>query len=82
MPELPEECSFYWQAYKELIGSRGVCDTVPISEVKSYCDLFKITDSEMIVFLIKFVSGLTEEMLQYKEERQQREARLAKMGSR
>lgn len=78
-PELPEYLDFAWSVYNDLSGCRNECDCIPISEIKAYCEFYGISDPLIRAFLVKIISGLNREMVEYKDEKRKREERVGKL---
>lgn len=56
--------------------SRNESGTVPVSEIKAYCEFYGIKDMEFRRTLLLFVNGMIEELLDYQDtKRKQEEAK-------
>jgi hypothetical protein len=61
MPLIEDYAHFYWVAFNVLSGSRRIGmgnGSIPLSEIRGYCDEYLIKDVESRIFLIEVVSEL------------------------
>jgi hypothetical protein len=73
MPQLDVRQVYFWNAYQQLTGSRRVSMSgalpIPISEIRAYCELFKIHDVEDIESLLNGINSLDQVYLDYVAEK-------------
>lgn len=63
------ENDFMWYAYMVLRRSKSENGHVPISEIKGFCDLFRIEEPSQIYRLMGFIAALGNVELEYVNNR-------------
>ncbi len=72
MPQLTIPQRLHYEAFEALASSRGVSmsgpTSIPMSEFRAYCDLFKVHDVEHIEALWRHIRNLDNVYLEYVAE--------------